>query len=208
MEIVDKNHPVLRQKAKDVPVGKIRSPDIKKVLQNMKKALHAEDDGVAIAGPQMGVSKRIFVVSGKVIDIKDRAGLQRLRDEVKTPTPESVGEKKNKFKKTRSKDLIFINPRITKTSKDSALMVEGCLSLRWLYGNVMRKKKVTIEAYNEKGEKITRGASGLLAQIFQHETDHLDGILFIDKAKDVENIPPEEQVKQVAKGLPVKQVGK
>ena len=74
-------------------------------------------------------------------------------------------------------------------------MVEGCLSLRWLYGNVNRKKKVTIVAYNEKGERFQRGASGLLAQIFQHENDHLDGILFTDKAKDVEDIPPELQKK-------------
>lgn len=183
MEIIDKNHPVLRQKAKDVPVAEIKSLNIKKVLQDMKKALHAEDDGVAIAAPQIGVGQRIFIVSGNVMEIKDRAGLQKL-----------VAEKENgKLKKTKSKDLIFINPRITKTSKDSALMIEGCLSLRWLYGNVKRKKKVTIGAYNEKGEKITRGASGLLAQIFQHEIDHLDGILFTDKAKDVENIPPEKQ---------------
>ena len=185
MEIVEGNHPTLRQIALEVPVGKIKSRGIQKILGDMKKALHAEDDGVAIAAPQIGVSQRIFVVSENVLEIKNRAGLQKLASETE--------KEKVKPKTSRYKDLIFINPRIIKTSKDSSLMVEGCLSLRWLYGNVMRKKKATIEAYNEKGEKFTRGASGLLAQIFQHETDHLDGILFIDKAKDVENIPPEKQ---------------
>lgn len=185
MEIVDKNHPVLYQKAKEVSVDEIKGHGIKRVLRDMKKALHAENDGVAIAAPQIGVSRRIFVVSENVLEIKNRAGLQKLASETE--------KEKVKPKISRYKDLIFINPRIIKTSKDSSLMVEGCLSLRWLYGNVMRKKKVTIEAYNEKGGKFTRGASGLLAQIFQHETDHLDGILFIDKAKDVENIPPEKQ---------------
>lgn len=183
MEIVDKNNRVLRQKAKDVPINEIKSSNTKRVLRDMKKALHAEDDGVAIAAPQIGVGARIFIVSEKVMEIKDRAGLENLADE----------KERVKLKKTKSKDLIFINPKITKTSKDSALMVEGCLSLRWLYGNVKRKKKVTLEAYNEKGQKFTRGAGGILAQIFQHETDHLDGILFTDKAKDVENIPPEKQ---------------
>jgi peptide deformylase len=70
-------------------------------------------------------------------------------------------------------------------------MEEGCLSVRYLYGKVRRSKKATIEAYNEHGKKFTAGASGILAQIFQHETDHLNGILFIDKAKQIEEILPE-----------------
>ena len=70
-------------------------------------------------------------------------------------------------------------------------MPEGCLSVRWLYGNTFRSKKATITAYDGNGKKFTRGASGLLAQIFQHETDHLGGILFIDHAKDIkEELPP------------------
>jgi peptide deformylase len=70
-------------------------------------------------------------------------------------------------------------------------MPEGCLSVRWLYGNVLRSTKASIEAYDEFGNKFTRGGSGLLAQIFQHETDHLNGVLFIDTAEDVEDMPPD-----------------
>ena len=71
-------------------------------------------------------------------------------------------------------------------------MEEGCLSVRYLYGKVSRANKVTIEAFDESAKKFTRGASGILAQIFQHETDHLDGVLFIDKAKDLTEVLPEE----------------
>jgi peptide deformylase len=75
-------------------------------------------------------------------------------------------------------------------------MPEGCLSVRWLYGNTFRSKKATVTAYDENGKKFVRGASGLLAQIFQHETDHLVGTLFIDHAKNIkEELPPKEFIK-------------
>ena len=89
------------------------------------------------------------------------------------------------------KDLVFINPKILKLSKEREWLPEGCLSVRWLYGKTYRSKKVILTAYDEKGKKLKRGASGLLAQIFQHETDHLNGILFVDHAKDIrEELPP------------------
>ena len=69
-------------------------------------------------------------------------------------------------------------------------MEEGCLSVRWLYGKVERSKKIKIRAYDEKGERFEVGVSGLLAQIYQHEIDHLHGILFIDKANTIEDLPP------------------
>ena len=69
-------------------------------------------------------------------------------------------------------------------------MPEGCLSVRWLYGRTLRYTKASIEAYDKKGKKFSRGASGLLAQIFQHETDHLKGILFIDHAEDIKEELP------------------
>lgn len=90
------------------------------------------------------------------------------------------------------KQRTFINPKIIRASSKSEEMDEGCLSVRWKYGKVTRVEKVTIEAYDATGARFTRGASGLLAQVFQHETDHLDGILFIDKARDVEDVPPED----------------
>lgn len=168
IKIVQNGNPVLRKVAKEVPLSHITKPKIQKVINDMKAALHSQDDGVAIAAPQIGESYRIFVVSGRIFEDDFIRG--------KAPTEKT---KKN------HKDLVFINPVFKKISKDRKLMAEGCLSVRPLYGKVRRATKATMEAYNEEGEKFEKQASGLLAHIFQHETDHLDGILFIDKARDV-----------------------
>ena len=77
-------------------------------------------------------------------------------------------------------ELVFINPVLTKP-KGSATREEGCLSLPELYGEVTRPERIHIQAYNLQGELIEGELSGLLGRIVQHETDHLDGVLFIDR---------------------------
>ncbi len=173
VKIVQNGAVVLREKAKEVPVRDIAGKYIQTVIKEMQKALMSQIDGVAIAAPQIGQSVRIFIVSGRAFDIEDGT----YNDDEKTPL---------------AKDLVCINPVITKLSRTKADMDEGCLSVRYLYGKVKRSTKATVTAYDENGNKFTRGASGLIAQIFQHETDHLDGILFIDKAKDVVDMPPKK----------------
>lgn len=168
--IVQDGHPALRAEAKEVPLKDITSPKIKKVIEDMKELLATQDDGVAIAAPQIGESLRIFIVSGEVLKIAD---------------PKYKGDEGY---------MIFINPVITKLSREKQEVEEGCLSVRWKYGKISRAMKATVKAYNEDGEPLERGASGLLAQVFQHETDHLNGILFIDSAYDVKDIPPEKEV--------------
>jgi peptide deformylase len=175
-QILQRDAPVLREIAKEVPLDKIGTPAIRKVLAEMKEALASQDDGVALAAPQIGYPMRIFVVSGKIDDLSDDSA----------PDPDTAEENAP----SHGPDLVFINPVIKKTSKQKKLVEEGCLSVRYLYGKVNRYVKATIEAYDENGKKFERGAKGLLAQIFQHETDHLNGILFIDKARDVEDLPP------------------
>lgn len=172
IKIVQKEEKVLRRNAKEIPVREIATPKIKKILKEMSQALKSQSDGVAIAAPQIGYLFRIFVVSGKIFHESFIRG-EALPKGSKIP-----------------KDLIFINPRISKLSHEKEWVLEGCLSVRWLYGNAHRAKKATITAYDENGKKFTRGASGLLAQIFQHETDHLNGILFIDHAKDIKEEHP------------------
>ncbi|MDQ3076842.1 MAG: peptide deformylase [bacterium] len=169
--IVQKGDPVLRQIAHKVPIVDITTLAIKGVMKKMQQALNEQEDGVAIAAPQIGESLRIFIVSGKVLS-KNYPDLE----------PNEV----------LPDDLICINPELSKLSKDKKKVPEGCLSVRWLYGKVMRSNKATLKAYNEYGQVFTRGGSGLLAQIFQHETDHLDGVLFVDKAEDIEDVPPED----------------
>ncbi|HEY4528351.1 MAG TPA: peptide deformylase [Candidatus Paceibacterota bacterium] len=162
--LVDRDDPVLRLRAG--AVDDIGSKKIASIITRMKKALYAEEDGVAIAAPQVGASLRIFIVKGS------------------DPTEEG----------SLKQDRVFINPEILKVSKKKEKREEGCLSLRYLYGTVLRHEKITIRAYDESGKRITVGATGLLAQIFQHEMDHLEGVLFTDKAENVRDVPPEKDL--------------
>ncbi len=171
---IDRDSPVLREIALPVAEKDFGTKKIEEIIQKMQKALHGEEDGVAIAAPQIGESLRIFVVAGSAVLLAKRKN----------------GEADDK---KVSEDLVFINPEIIKTSKKKKKMEEGCLSLRWLYGHVLRHEKVTLKAYTESGKAVNIGASGLLAQIFQHEVDHLNGVLFTDKAENVRDVPPENE---------------
>jgi peptide deformylase len=88
--------------------------------------------------------------------------------------------------------IVFINPEIIRIGKQKKVMQEGCLSVRWKYGDVKRATTASVRALNEQGHEFVVNGRGLMAQIFQHETDHLNGILFIDTAKNIEDIPPEK----------------
>ncbi|MBU6231971.1 MAG: peptide deformylase [Patescibacteria group bacterium] len=171
-DILQRENPVLRETARSVPPGEIGSPAVAKVIDDMKRAVHSQKDGVAIAAPQIGSNLRIFLINGELLRQADK----RLKHD--------------------GSDLVFINPEIVRTSREKKDVEEGCLSVRWLYGKVKRSVRVTLKALNEKGEHVERGASGLLAQIFQHEVDHLNGILFIDKAKEVWEMT-EEEIKEL-----------
>ena len=175
MTIVQKNTPVLHRVAEKVPLEKIQTSNIQNVIARMKEALAGETDGVAIAAPQIGKSLRIFVVSGKAFSILERGTKHEHKE---TPVAEIPP------------DAVFINPVITKLSRKKTAIDEGCLSIRHWYGKVERHEKATVRAYDEQGKRFERGGSGLLAQIFQHEVDHLDGILFTDKARDLQEIHP------------------
>jgi peptide deformylase len=160
-KLVKQNHPALHHIAEEVSISDITSPHIQKIIHDMYTVLnnYAVEgfNGVAIAAPQIGVSLRIFVVHNT--DPQD----------TKKIIP----------------DLVAINPRILKSSKQQHIVGEGCLSVGEQYGTIQRAKNVTLQAYDKNGKLYERGAGGILAQIFQHEIDHLDGILFIDKAEKV-----------------------
>ncbi len=186
-KILQKEEKVLRIRASEVLIRDIKTTKIKKILKEMSSALNGQHDGVAIAAPQIGYSLRIFLVSGKIFEENFAENrLEKIENKLLGTSEKGVGQKK----KTRIKDLVFINPKISKLSREKEWVPEGCLSVRWLYGKTHRSKKAILSAYDEEGKKFTRGASGLLAQIFQHETDHLNGILFIDHAKEIKEEPP------------------
>jgi peptide deformylase len=157
--IIQEPDALLRKTAESVSDTDITSEKIVEIIARMKDALADEEDGVAIAAPQIGETVRIFVVSKRA---------------------------SKKFEN----DMVFINPEITRLGRKKEDLSEGCLSVRWKYGLVKRSLTATVKAKNEHGNEFVMSGSGLLAQIFQHEVDHLNGILFIDKAKNIEDIPP------------------
>ena len=144
MRITKLGEEILRQVAEPVKPEEIND-ELRAFIDEMFDAM-IEADGVGLAGPQAGISKRLFVV------IAD--------DEVRR---------------------VFINPQIIATSSELCDYEEGCLSIPKVYESIRRPAKVTVQALNEKGRPFTLEADGLLARIIQHENDHLDGKLFIDR---------------------------
>ncbi len=168
-KLVPQNHPALHTIAEEITPEDFSSGLVTKLVKDMKGALKTYSvDGfvaVAIAAPQIGVSKRLFLVEDQS---KDRDALPC---------------------------LVAINPKIVKVSKKTQVLGEGCLSVPDAYGEVRRHQNVTMRALDEHGTQYERGAGGLLAQIFQHEIDHLDGILFIDRAERVYTKPEVDAIK-------------
>jgi len=184
VEILQTGNPILREVSIAIPLNEIEATKTKKIVTLLKKTISNQHDAAAISSVQIGKLVRLFIISKKVFNIGSKDIEHSLSDQQ---------NKKNKV----SNDLVFINPKITKVSKTKQLLEEGCLSVKYVYGKVLRPEKVTVEAYDENGKKITRGFSGLLAQIVQHENDHLNGILFTDKAVDIQKISPEEYEKML-----------
>ncbi len=161
-KIVQSENPILRKHAEIVAAHEFGSKELSKTIRDMIDSLDGESDGVALAAPQIAVSKRIFIISNKV------------REALKDITPDLP--------------LVYINPEITHRSRPK-VMNEGCLSVRPLYGKTRRANLVTLKAADQSGKNFEITARGLIAQIFQHETDHLNGILFIDHAKNIHEEP-------------------
>ena len=172
----------------------IKRKPIRGLIADMKKLLSKEEYGVALAAPQVGEPLRIFIVSGRAV-ARDK---RNAPDEPTSPDVEarsslarrSLGED-GKLKALP--DQVYINPELAKLSRSKKQKNEGCLSIRGKWGTVPRAEKATIRAYDERGVRFTRGASGFLAHVFQHEMDHLEGVLYTDKATHVYD---EEKSKQ------------
>lgn len=158
-KLVSENHPALHTTALEITAEEFSNGTVTKIIKDLRQALHSYSvDGfvaVAIAAPQIGVSKRIFLIEDQS---KDREALP---------------------------SFVAINPQLVKLSKKTKEAGEGCLSIPDYYGLVRRSTNVTLRAQDENGNWFERGAGSLLAQIIQHEYDHLDGILFTDRAEKV-----------------------
>ena len=150
-EIIKYPNLILRKKCQEV---KEVTEEIRNLGLDMIESM-TESQGIGLAAPQVGELKRIIAVHL----VKERGFEAKVEVEPR----------------------VFINPKIVKKSKEDELEEEGCLSFPGLWLKIKRAKEVEVEALNEKGEKIHLKAQGLPARILQHEIDHLDGVLFIDR---------------------------
>lgn len=147
---------------KSKPVTKFDT-ELQTLIDNMFETMR-DAPGVGLAAPQIGESLRLVVV------------------EYSEDEDENV----------RPKKYVLVNPEIIKSSEEMVTDIEGCLSLPGLAGRVERHEAVTIKAKNRFGKPLKIEAEGWLARIFQHEIDHLDGVLYIDRAEEVFEPTPEE----------------
>lgn len=160
MKIITTPDPRLREKSEKV--GRI-TPEVLDVIENMRKlsldweAEHPYELSAAMAAPQMGVNKRIIII----------------RDDME--------DKKN------ASFTALIDPEVIRTEGKTITDYEGCLSVPAIYGKVPRASKVKVKAKLEDGTEVRIKASDELARTLLHEIDHLDGILFIDHIRDVED---------------------
>ena len=172
-KIVTVPTPVLREKAK--PVRQI-TPDIETLIDDMIETMR-EAPGVGLAAPQVGVGMQVIVVEyaeGSENDEPDADG-----DTEPEPKPKKL--------------YAVINPEITRQSKETELGNEGCLSIPDYMGEVERYNIVTVKGLDRHGKSFKLKAKGWMARIFQHEIDHINGVLFIDRSEKVWKIEPEEE---------------
>jgi peptide deformylase len=157
---------VLRRKARAVTKF---DKGLQTVIDDMIETMR-EAPGVGLAAPQIGLSERIIVVEY----------FEHEEDEEKEDAPRKV--------------WAVLNPEIVKPSEETLMGVEGCLSLPGLVGEVERHAAIQVRGLNRHGKPLKLKAEGWLARIFQHEIDHLNGVLFPDRATRVWK--PEEEVEQ------------
>ncbi|MFB6181722.1 MAG: peptide deformylase [Candidatus Magasanikbacteria bacterium] len=169
LDIIKHPDDILQQKTKEVDAEELQSEEVQTRIDNMIETMHAAD-GVGLAAPQVGKSKRFTII-----------GKHALKDKnIDLPTEESG-------------DLPLINPYWNKLNKKKTVDKEGCLSISNTFGTVKRWKKIEVKALDRNGNELSFVAEDYLARVIQHEVDHLEGTLFIEKATDIEEVDPIEQ---------------
>ena len=164
LKVARMGHPVLRTKARAVEPAEIATPAFQKLIDDMFETMR-EYSGIGLAAPQIHESVRLFV-----------AGLRPSR-----LTGEMSDDDEMPF-------VAIINPEITPVGPDVVEDWEGCLSIPDVRGRVPRAREIKVRAYDRKGERIELRAHDFPARVIQHETDHLDGVLFFDRMKTFESL--------------------
>ena len=169
--IVTMPDPVLKRKAK--PITKF-DKDLQSLIDDMIDTMR-DAPGVGLAAPQVDISEQLIVVEYSEDDEDNE--------------DEGVEEKPEKPKKL----YVMINPEITKTSEEKVLGVEGCLSIPGIQGEVERFEAIQVKGLNRFGKPLKLKLNGWMARIFQHEIDHLNGVLFTEIATRLWKFQEEEE---------------
>lgn len=157
LKIREVGDPILQKKCDEIDIKNINR-EILDIIEDLKATLEF-GTGLGIAAPQIGLNKRIIVVGAKKENIK-------YNDAEEIPI------------------TAMINPIWKKISEDTDIQYEGCMSVPVIRGKVERYKNIELTYFNENGEKIVRQVNGFFARLVQHECDHLDGIVFLEKVKE------------------------
>ena len=161
LPIVNLPDPILRRKAK--PVTKF-DKDLQTLIDNMIETMR-EAPGVGLAAPQINISQQLAVIEYAEGEDEEE------ENEDAPPIPKKL--------------YVIINPEIIKASEEKVMGIEGCLSIPGLHGEVERHEAIQIKALNRHGSPVKLKVDGWTARIFQHEIDHLNGVLFTDRATSV-----------------------
>ena len=156
--------PVLREQTR--PVAGI-SGDLATLAEDMLETMRAEQ-GVGLAAPQVGRGESLCVVEVPAAMDEDEDGA-RLHPDIAMP-------------------MVLVNPVVTGSTEDTWSMEEGCLSFPGIVGQIRRPLGVTVDYLDLAGTAVTRSLSGFLARVVQHEIDHLNGVLFIDRMSPVRRV--------------------
>lgn len=165
LKIARMGHPVLRARARAVEPSQIRSPEFQRLIDDMFETMQ-EYQGVGLAAPQVHQGVRLFV-----------AGFAPRHDD-DDDDDEDGGVPL----------MALINPEITVVGDDMQDDWEGCLSIPDVRGRVNRARDISVKAYDRKGRRIHMDARGFTARVIQHETDHLNGIVYLDRMRDLSSL--------------------
>jgi len=164
LKVARMGHPVLRAKALPIPPADITSARIQRLIDDMFDTMH-EYSGIGLAAPQIHESLRLFVAG-----VRDPDATESGNEDEDMPV------------------MTVINPTITVVGDEVANGWEGCLSIPDIRGMVPRAASIQLEAYDRRGKRMRLTAKGLSARVIQHETDHLDGVLFFDRMLTFESL--------------------
>jgi len=177
LPIIAYGDPVLRKVGIDIDKD---YQDLDILIENMKETM-VNASGVGLAAPQIGKSIRLFIINAAPFS-----------------EDEELEAEEREFLATF--DKIFINAKIIKEEGDDWVFNEGCLSIPDINEDVFRQEKITVEYLDEKFEKHTAVYDGLAARIFQHEYDHIEGILFTDKISSLKKRLIKKKLENISKG--------